>query len=172
MNLRPKKSEPPCDNPCRHPAAAPGARAELPRLTPLQFLVIRLLLDGRTSGRKLRRELGRWGAGMSKPAFSQMMRRLQVAGLVRSDRVSQDSAGLPIRYCVYQARLEGLKRWRAAADFYARLEEPPGAEKHLFDETIQQREDRAFADDFVRLGLDIDWGKHLLGEAQPEDDAR
>lgn len=68
----------------------------LPRLTPLQFLVIRLLLDGRKTGRELRRELGSWGAAMSKAAFSQMMHRLQVAGLVRSDRVGEDSAGPPV----------------------------------------------------------------------------
>jgi DNA-binding HxlR family transcriptional regulator len=141
-------------------------------LTPLQFLVIRLLLDGRKTGRKLRRELGSWGAGTSKAAFSQMMRRLQFAGLVRSDRVSEDSAGPPVRYCVYQARAKGLKRWRAASDFYARLKEPPGAEEHLFDEAIERREGQEFEDEFVRLTMGYLRGKQILAERQRREESR
>jgi len=43
-----------------------------PGLRRCKSLVIRLLLDGRKTGRELRRQLDSWGAGMSKPAFSQM----------------------------------------------------------------------------------------------------
>jgi DNA-binding PadR family transcriptional regulator len=166
MNSRPNKSAAEGDGPSQEPMDSPAPQAELPRLTPLQFLVIWLLLDGRKTGRELRRELGAWGAGMSKPAFSQMMRRLQVASLVRSDSVSEDSAGPPQRYCVYQARVNGLKRWRAASDFYARLQEPPGAEQHLFDETIQRREDQEFEAEIVRLGMAIARGEQILAERE------
>jgi hypothetical protein len=166
MSSRSTKSAAQRDGSSPEPLDSAAPQAELPRLTPLQFLVIRLLLDGRKTGRQLRRELGSWGAGMSKPAFSQMMRRLQVASLVRSDSVCEDSAGPPQRYCVYQARVKGLKRWRAASDFYARLQEPPGAEEHLFDETIQRREDQEFEDEIVRLGMACARGEQILAERE------
>jgi DNA-binding PadR family transcriptional regulator len=116
-------------------------RDGLPGLTPRQFLVIWLLLAGRKTGHTLRRELGSWGAGTHKSAFSHTMRRLEAAGLVRSDTVSEATPGLPKRYCVYQARVKALEQWRAASAFYARFPEPPGAEEHLFDEAIQRRKD-------------------------------
>ena len=43
------------------------------------------------------------------------------------------------------------------AAFYARLQEPPGAEQHLFDEAIQRREDQHFQDEPVRPGLPVAW---------------
>jgi hypothetical protein len=133
MNPGPTEPAAQRDSPSRESTEPPPPWATLPELTPLQFLVIWLLLEGRKSGRELRGLLDWWGAGMSRPAFSQMMRRLESARLVRRDRVADDSgAGSPVRYCVYQARPNALQRWRAAA-FYARLEEPPGAEQHLFD---------------------------------------
>jgi DNA-binding HxlR family transcriptional regulator len=134
MNPGPTEPAAQRDSPSRESTEPPPTWATLPELTPLQFLVIWLLLEGRKSGRELRGLLDWWGAGMSRPAFSQMMRRLESARLVRRDRVADDSgAGSPVRYCVYQARPNALQRWRAAAAFYARLEEPPGAEQHLFD---------------------------------------
>jgi len=141
------------DDDAGEPTDAAAPRAELPELTPRQYLVIWLLLDGRKSGRELRRQLASCGARMSKPAFSQLMCRLQFARLVRSDRVCDDPAGAPVHHCVYQARPKALRRWRAARAFYARLQEPPGAEAHLFDESIQRREDQQFQDEFVRLGM-------------------
>ena len=155
-------------DPSHRSVLAPPEQAELPRLTPLQFLVIRLLLDGRKTGRGLRRQLGSWGAEMSKAAFSQLMRRLEFAGLVRNDRVTEDSPGPPKRHCVYQARVQGLKRWRAARDFYARLTEPPGAEEHLFDEAIQRRQDRYFEKELLRATMACARAQGLL---PPDEDA-
>jgi len=172
MNPGPTESAAQRDGPSQEPVDSPPPQAELPELTPLQYLVIWLLLAGRKSGRELRRELGSWGAGMSNAAFSQMMRRLQVAGLVRSDRVSEDSAGPPQRYCVYQARVKGLQRWRAACHFYARLKEPPGAQQHLFDEAIQRREDQKFQDDLVRLGMACARGEQTLAERKRHEESR
>jgi hypothetical protein len=48
-------------------------------MTPLQFLALRLLFDGRKSGRALREELEARGAGMGRAAFSQTIRRMAAA---------------------------------------------------------------------------------------------
>jgi len=151
MNSLPKNSAAERDGaPAQQPAGSPPTAADLPGLTPLQFLVVWLLLGGRKTGGTLRRQLGRRGAGTDKSAFSHVMRRLQAAGLVHTDTVSEPSPGLPKRYCVYQATVEALHQWRTARAFYARLKEPPGAEEHLFDEAIQRREDRKFKKDLLR----------------------
>jgi len=140
INPGPTESPAQRDSPSLELADSRPPLGKLPELTPLQFLVIWLLLDGRKSGRELRRQLGSCGAAMSQPAFSQMMRRLEFARLVRNDSVSEPSAGPLKRHCVYQARRRALKRWRAASAFYARLQEPPGARQHLFDDAVQRRE--------------------------------
>jgi len=165
------KSAAESDDAAREPADAAPPQAELPELTPLQFLVIWLLLDGRKTGRELRRQLASWGAATSKPAFSQMIRRLESARLVRSDRVCEEP-GPALHYCVYQARLKGIQRWRAARAFYARLQEPPGAEQHLFDEAIQRREDQEFQDEFVRLGMACARGEGILAERERHEESR
>ena len=151
MNSRPINSAAESDAaPAQQPADSTPTGGELPGLTPRQFLVIWLLLGGRKRGHTLRRQLGSWEAGTDKSAFSHVMRRLQAAGLVHTDTVSEPSPGLPKRYCVYQATGEALHQWRTARAFYTRLKEPPGAEAHLFDESIQRREDRKFEKDFLR----------------------
>ena len=61
-----------------------GVVVRIPKMTGLQFLVLGLLLEGVKSGRELRAELGAAGAGTSQSGFSQLMRRLELAGLVRS----------------------------------------------------------------------------------------
>jgi len=169
MNSRTVNSAAESDGgPSQEPANPTPPQAELPGLTPLQFLVIWFLLGGRKTGRTLRRELDSWGAGSGKAAFSHMMRRLQAAGLVRSDTVSEATPGLPKRYCVYQARLKALQQWRAARDFYARFKEPPGAEDHLFDEAIQRREDRKFKKDLLRAATACARAQGIL---PPDEDA-
>jgi DNA-binding PadR family transcriptional regulator len=141
-------------------------------MTPLQFLVLWLLLHGRKSGRGLREELGSRGAGMGRAAFSQMIRRMAAARLVRSDFVAEDVAGRSIRYCVYQATQQGLDRWRDARGFYAGLEEPPGTEGRLFDKAIQRREDQEFQDEFTRLAMAYARAKHEQNQRKRMEEAK
>ena len=106
---------------------------------------------------------------MDRTGFSHLMRRLQDADLVRSDTVSEDSEGPPKRYCVYQVRVKGLKRWRAARDFYTRLEEPARAEQHLFDEAIQRREDQEFQDSLRHLGPAYARARQMLADRERDE---
>ena len=156
--------------PSKESSQCEAGEAGLPQMTPLQFLVLWLLFQGRKSGRALRAELEARGARMGRAAFSQMIRRMAAARLVRSDFVADDHAGRPIRYCVYQATEKGLDAWRVARAFYARLPEPPDA--HLFDEAIQRREGEEFHDEFVRLAMAYVRGKHEQNERKRMEDAK
>lgn len=124
----------------------------LAQVTPLQFLVLWVLLGGARSGRSLRTELEAWGNGMGRSAFSQMMTRLAAAGLVQSKYVTHDDGRRPIRFCLYHARQAGLDAWRSARDFYAGLKEPRCAEDHLYDESAEADEpdeDDKLIDEFI-----------------------
>jgi hypothetical protein len=151
VNMNPDRIVRPYDDPA--PPGEPGDEDDieqvLPPLTPLQFLVLWLLLAGPKSGRTLRTELDAWGAEMGRSAFSQLMIRLADAGLVRRDLVSVDAPGRAIHSCVYRARIKGLDTWRACRGFYVHLDEPADAEAHLFDETTERDEDDELVDRFI-----------------------
>jgi DNA-binding PadR family transcriptional regulator len=144
----------------------------LPRLTPLQFLVLWLLFGGPRSGRSLRVELEAWGAGMGRSAFSQLMTRLVAAGLVHSRFVTHDNFGRPIRFCLYQAREDALGAWRAARDFYANLKEPRDAEAGLFDESTEPDEDDELIDEFTNSLLADAHARRAREEQKRQENAR
>ena len=54
-----------------------NAAMSLPEMTPLQFLLVRLLFDGRQSGTRLRERLGTAGVKVTRSAFSQLMDRAE-----------------------------------------------------------------------------------------------
>ncbi len=93
---------------------------QLPTLTHLQFLVIKLLLETPSSGRDLRVELYSHGARKSGPAFYQMMSRLEDGELVEGRYVKRPAGGQTVRERHYEVTAQGRSAWRASREFYAR----------------------------------------------------
>lgn len=90
----------------------------VPKITHLQFLVIRILGAKQRLGREIREELAQEGESRSLPSFYEMMARMEKDGLVEgSDRIAvKAQSGAERRYRATEA---GIKRANEAHDFYA-----------------------------------------------------
>jgi len=125
----------------------------VPKMTGLQFLVLRLLLEGAKSGRELRAELREWGVETSQSSFSQLMQRLERAGLVRSEYAATVVGERTLRHRVYQGTVTGLKAWREVRQYYGSFSEPgEGVEERVFDDVAEAAAEEAFVARFVELG--------------------
>ncbi len=98
---------------------------KLPEITPLQFLVLQVLFDGRKTTDELRRELATRGLSCSAPAMSKLMKRLVAAAFVQP-RFRQRSEGKhAVQDRSYQVTDLGVILWKATRDFYAAAPLPP-----------------------------------------------
>jgi len=90
----------------------------VPKITHLQFLVIRILGAKPRLGREIREMLAAEGESRSLPGFYQMMGRLEKDGLVEgSDRIAIEGQTATERR--YRATETGIKQANEAFDFYA-----------------------------------------------------
>lgn len=142
-------------NPGSEEPKGQARRLRLPKITPLHFLTLRLLFEGQKSGHQLRQELAARGVAMGRSAFSQVIRRMEWARLVRGDDASQTRSGRAIRYRVYRATTAGLRAWRRARRFYASMALPADTKAHLFSEEERRREDEEFREEFLRLTMQL-----------------
>lgn len=92
-----------------------------PEITHLQFAVLHRVAGG-VSGRKLREELADLGFKMSRPAFYQLMARLENTGLVEGKFKPKTVGGYRIREKHYEITGEGESAVASVHRFYARLQ--------------------------------------------------
>ena len=95
---------------------------ELPKLTPLQFLVIRLLFQGERSGPQLRRGLAGLGVRRSPAAFSRLMQRLVWQVLVDCRQHTHRRGDTVVRDHRYRVTDLGVIAWKATREFFC---QPP-----------------------------------------------
>ena len=86
----------------------------LPRLTPMQYLVLGLLKDAEQPGRLLREALAAYGVKRSAPAFYQLMARLERDRLVDGwyEQVAAGDQSVTERR--YRLRPSGARLWTEA----------------------------------------------------------
>lgn len=94
------------------------SRSRLPPLTHLQFLVLAPLLAAEQPGRALRRELALHGVRRSRPAFYQMMGRLEEAGWVDGSYTQKIVQGQIIKERRYRITAAGARAWTETRTFY------------------------------------------------------
>ncbi len=98
---------------------------KLPEMTPLQFLVVQLLFDGRKTTGELRRELAAGGLPSSATALGKLMKRLVAAAFVERRYRQRPGHGNTVCECRYQVTDLGVIHWKATRDFYATAPLPP-----------------------------------------------
>jgi hypothetical protein len=96
----------------------------LPKLTPLQYLALHLLLVGTQSGDELRRTLRTLGIRQSRAAFSRLMSRLVDANYIDPQPGTRSDNGQTVHFRRYQITDLGLFEWNAAHKFYLNLAPP------------------------------------------------
>ncbi len=96
----------------------------LPKLTPLQYLVLHLLSIAIQSGSELRRTLRSLGVRQSRPAFSRLMMRLVDANYIDPQPASRCDNGQTIHFRRYQITDLGLFECNATHKFYLNLAPP------------------------------------------------
>src|SRR3954464_1262412 len=101
----------------------------VPDITHLQFLVLGMLRAGERRGRLLRRALERHGVRGTAPAFSQMMARLEDAGLVGGEYEQKIVEGQIIKERRYALTPRGEAAWTSTRAFYSDAIETYGARK-------------------------------------------
>ena len=82
---------------------------------------MRLILDGVVSGRSLHKELEANGAQMSRPAFYQLMMRLEDAKLLESWFERRESKGYVVRETHYRVTAPGRRAMETVRSFYVPL---------------------------------------------------
>ena len=83
----------------------------LPKLSHLQFLVIKMLLKSRLTRDELRMRLASEGIVQTNSAFSQLMSRM--TGFVDQSCINGN--------ITYETTLHGCKEWANTMGFYARI---------------------------------------------------
>ncbi len=96
----------------------------LPKLTPLQYLVLNLLSVAEHSGDELRRVLQSLGVSQSREAFCRMMIRLIDSNYVEPLPSSRCDNGQTIHFRLYQITDLGILECNAAYKFYLNLAPP------------------------------------------------
>jgi len=105
-----------------------------PRLSSLQFLVLGVLRSGPRSGREVRSELERFEVHKTRPAFYQLMSRLEAGGFVGGWYTQEIVKGQIIRERQYRLEAAGSSEWTRNRDFqlevirrFGDVGEPAGA---------------------------------------------
>jgi hypothetical protein len=96
----------------------------LPRLTPLQYLVLHFLFVGPQTGEQLRHMLRTMGVRQSRTAFSRLMMRLIVANYVSPQVCTHRANDQTIRQCRYEITNLAIFDWTEARKFYLNLAPP------------------------------------------------
>lgn len=91
----------------------------VPSITPMQFLVLRILSNGECSGREIRAQLKSKGVKRSGAAFYEHMARMEDAKLVIGSYVEKTIEGQRVRERRYEITGDGLKAFESAREFYA-----------------------------------------------------
>ena len=105
------------------------AKAQLPLLTHLQFLVLGCLLREDRPGRTIRDTLSGYGVRRSGAAFYQMMARLERARLVEGwyEPVTVGDQAVTERW--YRIKPAGEKLWTETREFYHKAAPAVGTER-------------------------------------------
>jgi DNA-binding PadR family transcriptional regulator len=90
----------------------------LPSITHLQFLVLGALMDGDSSGRRIRERLAEHRVHKTGPAFYQMMARLEDSGFVQGWYNQKIVEGQIIKERHYKITSLGIEAWESVRDFY------------------------------------------------------
>lgn len=95
--------------------------ADLPNVTHLQFLVLDVMMPKASgiSSHELRDELARCGQVQEGPKFYQLMKRIEVMGMVQSWPQEFDVAGTTVTRTFYKVSRQGKTAWRLTMEFYA-----------------------------------------------------
>jgi hypothetical protein len=96
----------------------------LPKLTPLQYLVLHLLFVGRQSGDQLRRSLKTLGVRQSRAAFSRLIARLVEANYIYPQWDTHCHDGQVVHHRCYEVTDLGVVDWIATHKFYLNLAPP------------------------------------------------
>lgn len=97
----------------------------LPKITHAQYLVLALLEAGVTDGQEIHQRLAEMEASTDKPAFYQLMRRMEGAGLVKGSYVmrrtdsTQGRSPRSRRFRVYAITPKGRLERESALQFYS-----------------------------------------------------
>jgi len=97
---------------------------ELPKLTPLQFLVVHLLFVGQQSGSDLRKAMAALGVRRSAATFCRLMGRMECLGYVEAEYHTQAIGGVVIRQRRFAVTDFGVMTWERTQKFYANLPPP------------------------------------------------
>lgn len=90
----------------------------LPKISPLQFLILHLLEDGDKFGREVREKLAEAGERKSGPAFYQLMGRLEESGLVKGQYDQRVVDSQIIRERHYRITGDGSRAMNDTRDFF------------------------------------------------------
>jgi hypothetical protein len=109
--------------PQQRPARSQARQPELPRLTHLQFIVLRLAaVPGGLAGRDVREQVKPYSGSAALSAFWKTMARLEQAGyLTGSYEFSLGDRGPMMRR--YRTTAAGVKACRQSCEFYAKHSE-------------------------------------------------
>src|SRR4030095_15193707 len=97
------------------------AGQRVPKLPPLQFLVLGLLRDGEQPGRAIRDAIAAHGVTRSAPAFYQLMARLERDRLVDGWYEQVTAGDQAVTERRYRLRPPGAQLWTEARDFYTAI---------------------------------------------------
>src|SRR4030095_2723341 len=97
------------------------AGQRVPKLPPLQFLVLGLLRDGEQPGRAIRDAIAAHGVKRSAPAFYQLMARLERDRLVDGWYEQVTAGDQAVTERRYRLRPSGAKLWTAARRLYSAI---------------------------------------------------
>lgn len=93
----------------------------LPKLTPLQFLVLcHLREQGELGGTSLRALLAQDGASVQGPAFYQLMARMTRAGLIRSKYQDRQIGHQTVAESRHSITVHGFNELVTTKEFYQR----------------------------------------------------
>jgi DNA-binding PadR family transcriptional regulator len=90
-----------------------------PPLTPLQFAVVKALLDGEVSGEDLRSNLASHSFKKSGPGFYQLMQRMAEAGFVDSKKVPVVIGDQTYYERRYKLTAAGVRARNRTIEFYS-----------------------------------------------------
>ena len=93
----------------------------LPNATHLQFLILTVLLNDKSTGRKIRGELAKQGQKKTLAAFYQLMSRMEEAGWVKGWYETKHIDGQTVKERHYEILGDGIRTWESTRDFYASL---------------------------------------------------
>jgi DNA-binding PadR family transcriptional regulator len=97
-------------------------KPNMPDLSPLQYLVLGLLLGEQRPGRELRSEAETFGVRRTRAAFYQLMARLERDGLVEGWYESVRAGDQNVTERHYRITAAGQRAWKAARGFHAAVD--------------------------------------------------